>query len=459
MDRQEKIAEYLLDTKAVKLNFDEPFTYASGIRSPIYCDNRVLISHPEIRKGITQAFINIIKENNLEFDVIAGVATSGIPWAAFIAAELDKPMIYVRSKTKGHGMTNLVEGAYQEGDKAIVIEDLISTGGSSLTAAKGLKEAGIIVNDLIAIFTYKMKGAQKKFEDENINLHTLSDFPVLIEKAVEKDYLNSKNKDKVLEWNQDSKNWYGKYYQAEETPELKVKNPVFKKLQQIMQEKKSNLCVAADLTTTKEVLNLVEKIGDKICLLKTHIDIIEDFTPEFITQLKKLAEEKNFLLFEDRKFADIGNTVKHQFENGIYHIADWADMVNAHVLPGPGIIEGLKNDKVALILLQEMSSAGNLLTPDYTKKAQEMAQEYSDYVIGFIGMNKTLKDPRFMMFTPGVKLEKGTDKLGQQYNDVESAIKKGTDIIIVGRGIYQAEDPRTEAQKYQELAWKTYNNK
>jgi len=457
MKNKERIAEYLLDTKAVKLNFDEPFTYASGIRSPIYCDNRVLISHPKIRKGIAKAFIEIIEENKLEFDIVAGVATSGIPWAAFIAEELEKPMVYVRSKAKGHGMTNLVEGEFKKGDKAIVIEDLISTGGSSLTAAQGLKDAGIIVNDLIAIFTYKMKGVPEKFDEKNINLHTLSDFPTLIEKAVAKDYLNSENKDKVLEWSQDTKNWYGKYYQAEETKEPEVKNKVFKKLQKIMEEKKSNLCVAADLTTTKEVLDLVEKIGDKICLLKTHIDIIEDFTPEFITKLKKLATEKNFLIFEDRKFADIGNTVKHQFENGIYHIADWADMVNAHILPGPGIIEGLKNDKVALILLQEMSSAGNLLTPDYTKKAQEMAQEYSDYVIGFIGLNKTLKDPRFMLMTPGVKLEKGTDKLGQQYNDVESAIKKGTDIIIVGRGIYQAEDPGAEAQKYQELAWKTYN--
>jgi len=457
MSRQKKIAEYLLDTKAVKLNFDEPFTYASGIRSPIYCDNRVLISHPKIRKGIAKAFIDVIKENNLEFDIIAGVATSGIPWAAFIAEELEKPMVYVRSKAKGHGMTNLVEGEFKEGDKAIVIEDLISTGGSSLTAAKGLKEAGIIVNDLIAIFTYQMKKTEEGFNNEKINLHTLSDFSTLAEKAVEKNYLSAENKDKVLEWNQDPQNWYSKHYQTEEIKEPETKNKVLLKLQKVMKEKKSNLCVAADLTTTKEILDLVEEIGDKICLLKTHIDIIEDFTPEFITKLQKLAKEKNFMIFEDRKFADIGNTVKHQFENGIYHIADWADMVNAHVLPGPGILEGLKNDKVALILLQEMSSKGNLLTPDYTKKAQEMAQEYSNYVIGFIGLNKTLKDPRFMLMTPGVKLEKGTDKLGQQYNDVESAIKKGTDIIIVGRGIYQAEDPGAEAQKYQELAWKTYN--
>ena len=457
MSRPEKIAEYLLDTKAVKLNFDEPFTYASGIRSPIYCDNRVLISHPEIRKGIAKAFKKIIEENNLEFDIVAGVATSGIPWAAFIAEELNKPMIYVRSKAKAHGMTNLVEGEFKKGDKALVIEDLISTGGSSLRATQGLKDAGIIVNDLIAIFTYQMKKAQEGFDQEKINLHTLSDFSTLAEKAVAKDYLKPDNKEKVLEWNQDPQNWYGKHYQTEESKEPEVTNSVLLKLQKVMEEKKSNLCVAADLTTTKEVLDLVEKIGDKICLLKTHIDIIEDFTPEFITQLKKLAEEKNFLLFEDRKFADIGNTVKHQFENGIYHIADWADMVNAHVLPGPGILEGLKNDKVALIILQEMSSKDNLLTPEYTKKAQEMAQEYGDYVIGFIGMKKSLKDPRFMMFTPGVKLEKGTDQLGQQYNDVESAIAKGTDVIIVGRGIYQAEDPGAEALKYQELAWKTYN--
>lgn len=455
MNRQEKIAEYLLYTKAIKLNFEKPFTYASGIRSPIYCDNRVLMSHPNIRKQIVDAFADIINKNDLEFDIIAGVATSGIPWASFIAEKLNKPLIYVRVKNKDHGLGNIIEGEYKQGQKAIVIEDLISTGNSSLTAAKGLKNAGIIVNDLIAIFTYKMKNSKEKFDEENIRLHTLSDFPILIEKAVEKNYLNSENKNKVFEWSQDTQNWYSKYYE-EKKKNITINNPVLKNLYKIMRNKQTNLCIAADLTKADEILGLAEKIGDKICIFKTHIDIIEDFSHDFIKKLKTISQEKNFLIFEDRKFADIGNTVKLQFTKGMYHISDWADMVNLHVLPGPGILEGLKNDKVALIILQEMSSQENLLTPDYIKKANEMALQYKNYVIGFIGLNKKLKDPNFVLMTPGIKLEKGTDNFGQKYNDVKSAIKNGTDIIIVGRGIYQAENPVSEAEKYRKLAWETY---
>lgn len=237
-------------------------------------------------------------------------------------------------------------------------------------------------------------------------------------------------------------------------------NPTAQKLFSLMDEKKTNLGVAADLTRTQKLLDLADAVGSEICALKTHVDILEDFTPSFITQLQALAEKHNFLIFEDRKFADIGNTVLHQYEGGIYRISDWADITNAHIIPGPGIIEGLRKIGLpkgrGLLLLAEMSSQGSLAHGLYTEKAIEMAQQYRDYVIGFICQRKLTDDPCFVHMTPGIQLESGKDALGQQYLTPEIAFGKGTDVILVGRGIFGAKDPKNEARIYRKRAWAAY---
>lgn len=237
-------------------------------------------------------------------------------------------------------------------------------------------------------------------------------------------------------------------------------NPTAKILFSIMEEKKTNLAVAADVKTKKELLALADQIGPFICLFKTHIDIIEDFDADLTVQLEALAKKHNFLLFEDRKFADIGNTVKDQYEGGIYKIAQWAHIVNAHALIGPSIIEalkigGIKNGR-GLLLLAQMSNAGSLITESYTRKAVEHAQQHRDFVIGFIAMERIVDDPSFIIMTPGVQINASNDALGQQYVSPESAMQKGTDVIIVGRGIYKATDPAVQAQFYRDVAWKAY---
>lgn len=237
-------------------------------------------------------------------------------------------------------------------------------------------------------------------------------------------------------------------------------HPVAQRLLSIMQEKQSNLCLSADVTKSSDLLKLAETIGPEICVLKTHIDIVDDFTPYLTKRLRDIADEKNFLIFEDRKFADIGNTVKHQYQDGIYHIVEWADIVNAHTIPGEGIIEGLKAVGLpksrALLMLAEMSSKGHLFDKAYQQATLEMSEKHRDFVIGFVTQHALNNDPSWLNFTPGVKLEAGTDKLGQQYNTPETAAKNGTDVIIVGRGIIQADDPVTEAKKYREHAVKYY---
>lgn len=229
----------------------------------------------------------------------------------------------------------------------------------------------------------------------------------------------------------------------------------------LIEEKKTNLSVSADVITSQELLNLADTVGSEICVLKTHIDIIKDFSSQTINQLQVLAKKYNFLIFEDRKFADIGNTVKLQYAEGIYKIADWAHITNAHTVPGPGIIQGLKEIGLAkgngLLLLAEMSSKGTLAFGEYTQKTIQMAQDNSDFVIGFITRQRLVDDPNFINMTPGIQLESSGDNLGQQYlTPTKALIENQTDIIIVGRGIYQSSDPRKMAQKYRNEGWKAY---
>lgn len=248
-------------------------------------------------------------------------------------------------------------------------------------------------------------------------------------------------------------------------------NPLNKKLFQLIEEKNTNLVLAADLSETKKLFEAIEGAGPHIAVLKTHIDILDDFELKLIEKIVTLSQKHNFMIFEDRKFADIGNTVKKQYSGGIYKIVDWADMTNCHIIPGPGIIKGLrevvqeKNLIRGLILLGQMTSDGNLATDQYTQEAVKMAKEYPDFVSGFIGNGgdpielKKLSSqigPEFIIMTPGVNLETKTDQLGQRYSQPDEVIAAGADCIIVGRGIYQAEDPAKKAKEYQEKAWSYY---
>ncbi|MDN3507330.1 MAG: orotidine-5'-phosphate decarboxylase [Simkaniaceae bacterium] len=239
-------------------------------------------------------------------------------------------------------------------------------------------------------------------------------------------------------------------------------HPLTKKLRTIMETKKTNLCLSADLTNADALLHLIDEVGPHIAIVKTHIDILEDFSQNFIDALLDLKEKHNFLIFEDRKFADIGNTVVHQYKGGMYHIAKWADIINAHIVPGPGIIEGLKKVGLplgrGLLLLAQMSSKETLASGDYTKRAVELAEEHSDFVMGFIALEKLTDDPNMIHMTPGVKKEKGKDPLGQQYLTPDVVIgKRKSDIIIVGRGIYGSPNPAKEAAHYQALGMKARN--
>lgn len=207
----QEIAQILLEKKAVALNPTQPFTFASGIKSPIYCDNRLLISHPEGRSVLVDGFIGLLKEKNISGDVIAGTATAGIPWAAWIAQKLNQPMVYVRESAKDHGRQNQIEGEIKKGQKVILIEDLISSGGSSVKAIQAVQNSGFEVVACLAIFTYQMKKASEAFASVRVPLHTLSNFSALTQVAKKLGLISDEQIAVVLEWGQDPAGWGAKH--------------------------------------------------------------------------------------------------------------------------------------------------------------------------------------------------------------------------------------------------------
>ena len=370
--------------------------------------------------------------------------------------------------------------------------DLVTSGTSVLETVNELNKVGLKVKSAVVLID-RQQGGKENLANNNIELYSCYTITKLLDVLSKHNKIDSNIINKVNQFLKENKNVKAKattQQKKEENDEGKrltfkersnlCKNEIAQKILQIMEDKQTNLCCSADVKTCKEVLDLAENVGPYICLLKTHVDIITDFNSDFIVKLQELAEKYNFLIFEDRKFADIGNTVKSQFGAGIYKISSWAHITNAHSIPGPGIIDGLKqisqqkmdDDKKeitddnkdkkvnhGLLLLAEMSSKGNLATNEYTKTTVKYAEENNDFVIGFISRRKLSSDPTLINMTPGVNLDVKGDAIGQQYLTPNKVIgENGSDIIIVGRGIYRAENQAEAAKKYRDAAWSAYKD-
>lgn len=206
MSSEAHFAELLLQIKAIKLSPQMPFTWASGIQSPIYCDNRMVLSYPKERKEFVAGFVSMAREFQ-SVDAIAGVATAGIPHGMLLADRLNLPFIYVRSSPKSHGTRSSIEGYFEKNQKILVVEDLISTGGSSLQAVKVLEDNGLKVQAVLAIFTYGFQRAINAFSTAQIPWRTLSNYPVLLELALEKKYITADQLSLLKEWNKAPENW------------------------------------------------------------------------------------------------------------------------------------------------------------------------------------------------------------------------------------------------------------
>ena len=208
MPHGKRIAELLIDIGAVKLSIDPPFTWSSGIKSPIYCDNRMIYSHPEARNFVVDALVSRVRSLQVEPDCIAGTATAAIGWAALVADRMDLPFVYVRSKPKEHGAKKMIEGDLKPGSDVVVVEDLISTGGSAIRTAEALREeGGATVSDVVAIFTYELLASKEKSGEAGLKLHPIADFSTLLNVAVEQGRLESADMDMVAGFTKDPQKW------------------------------------------------------------------------------------------------------------------------------------------------------------------------------------------------------------------------------------------------------------
>ena len=427
------------------------FTLKSGIESPFYVDLRPLASDPKILKRLANYLLDMLPLDN--FDLICGVPYAALPMATAMSLESYLPLIIKRKEAKDYGTKKMIEGIYTKGQNCLLVEDVITSGKSLLETIPEIEEEGITVSDIVVVLD-REQGGKEMLEGKGYRVHTLFTISEVCKMLKEEGHLTD---NEVLRIDDFLKGNIVKFEEKKrasyETKLANAEHSVAKKLLEISLEKKSNLIVSADVITTQELLDLAEKVGPHIVALKTHIDIITDFDPDTtILPLKDLATKYNFMLMEDRKFADIGNTQELQFSYGIYKISNWADFVTSHVIGGYEALDCFLN--VGVVAIVGMSSKGTLTNKNYQEEALKIAQSHPN-VIG--GVSQKQLPEELLLFTPGVNMGDSGDGKGQQYQTPEYVFKNlQTDFMIVGRGIYKAEDAEKAALNYKIAGWNAY---
>ncbi|WP_313598669.1 orotidine-5'-phosphate decarboxylase [Epilithonimonas vandammei] len=427
------------------------FTLKSGIESPFYVDLRPLASDPKILKKLANYLLEMLPLDN--FDIICGVPYAALPMATAMSLESYLPLIIKRKEAKSYGTKKLIEGIYEKGQNCLLVEDVITSGKSLVETIEEVENEGIKVSDIVVVLD-RQQGGKEKLEEKGYKVHSLYNISEVVEILREVNYIDDEEVARIQDFVNGNQVVFEEKKRLSYEQKLEVAEHSFaKKILEIAIAKKSNLIASADFITTKELLDFADFVGPHIVALKTHIDILNDFdADETILPLKDLATKHNFLLMEDRKFADIGNTQELQFSYGTYKISNWADLVTSHVIGGSKSLDCFMN--VGVVAILGMSSQGTLTDSHYREEAMKVIENHPN-IIGCVAQNQI--SDNLLLFTPGVNLGTTGDDKGQQYNSPEHVIKNyGTDFIIVGRGIYKADEPEQEALRYKNEGWKAY---
>ncbi len=433
----------LVDIECIKFG---SFTLKSGQQSPIYIDLRELVSYPYLLQQLANLFKEKIPSN---IDRICGVPYAALPMATAVSLDCNTPMIIKRKEAKSYGGKKLIEGKFNKGDKILLIEDVITSGISLEETIVELEAEGLVIEKILVVLN-REQGGVEKLQHKGYNVEALFSMKGLIQ------LLYNENKIDESCYN-DVMNFLSASQIKVETKEERITFPLThknKKAQQLLDianAKKSNIIASVDLTTTQAILDFLSKVGNNICAAKLHIDIVSDFSETFIQQLKALSQQLNFMLIEDRKFADIGNTQLLQISQGVHKISSWADFVTIHVIAGEASLKAIEDwddeSKPALIPILEMSSKGALTDAHYIAKCKEFIGKYNS-VVGAVCQTTSL-DKHLLKFTPGIHLSSTGDTKGQQFNTPQFAVEnQHSHFLIIGRGLYEAAQPQVAIENY-----------